>query len=271
MSQIHSTAVISSKAAIGANVEIGPYSVIDDNAEIGDGCFIGPHVHVGSYTSVGKNCELYYGANLDTPQDYTWKRGVISRTIIGEGTTIREYVTIHRPPLPDKSTVIGAQCFLMAFSHIGHDAELEERVTIANHTAVSGFVKIGRGAIVSGYVLLHQFCRLGTLCFISPGSRVRQDVPPYSLYREEGYVSGVNTVGLRRAGLDQTRRVAIARATRLYFRSPLARTKAIEEIESWDMTPEQKEFVEFIEASKRGIVPSPPASERDKPDAEEES
>ena len=258
MSIIHPTSVISPLAHVGEDVEIGPYAVIDEHAVIGDGCQIGPHAHIGSHTKLGKKVEVYYGANIDTPQDYTWRKGVVSETIIGDGATIREYVTIHRPPVEGAKTIIGSKCFLMAFSHIGHDAVLDEKVTLANHTVLSGHVRVERGAVLSGHVLVHQFCQIGTLAMVSPGMKLRQDVPPFCMAMEDGYVIGSNVVGLRRAGFSAELRGEIKRAVKTYFHKGLLSEAALAEIEASNPSPPVKHFVDFIRGSKRGVLPGRP-------------
>lgn len=256
---IHPTAVVSPKAEIGSNVEIGPYSVIDDDVKIGDDTFIDAHVKIAQYTTVGPRCRIYFGAFVGAePQDHRFYKGIQSSTEIGSDTVIREYVTIHRPPFEFLKTVVGSHVLLMAFVHVAHDVVIADRVTIANHTALSGHVQVGPGAVLSGYAKIHQFCRIGSLAMIGAGCMIGQDVPPFCMLRETNYICGPNTIGLRRSGLGNTQRLAIRKAIKTFFFEGLNAKNAIEQIEREGLTPEVELFASFIKASNRGIMPGNP-------------
>lgn len=256
---IHPTAVVSPDAEIGNNVEIGPYSVIGPDVKIGDDCFIDAHVKIAQYTTIGPKCNIYYGALVgEEPQDHRFFKGIVSYTEIGANTVIREYVTIHRPPFEGLKTVIGSHVLLMAFVHVAHDVIIGNRVTVANHTALTGHVQVGDGAVLSGYAKIHQFCRIGSLVMLGAGALVSQDVPPFCLLRENNLIYGPNTIGLRRAGFDPKLRAAIRSAIKTYFFKGLNGKNALEEIEKTEMLPEIRHFVDFIKASKRGIMSGNP-------------
>jgi UDP-N-acetylglucosamine acyltransferase len=256
---IHPTAVISPNAEIGNNVEIGPYSVIGPDVKIGDDCFIDAHVKVSQYTTMGSGCCVYFGALVgEEPQDHRFRKGIVSYTEIGSNTVIREYVTIHRPPFEGLKTIVGDHVLLMAFVHVAHDVVLGNRVTVANHTALSGHIQVGDGAVISGYAKIHQFCRIGSLAMLGPGTMVSQDIPPFCLLRENNLIYGPNTIGLRRAGFDPKLRASIRNAIKTYFFKGLNGKNALEELEKADMPPEVEHFVDFIRASKRGIMSGNP-------------
>lgn len=259
--KIHPTAIVSPRAVIGLNVEIGPYSIIEDEVVIGDNCYIDAHVKIARYTRIGSNCCIYYGALIgEEPQDRRFCRGLVSSTEIGSNTVIREYVTIHRPPFEGMKTVIGSQVLLMAFVHVAHDVIIADQVTIANHTALSGHVRLDAGAIVSGYVMMHQFCHVGTLAMVGAGNMLVQDVPPYCLMEKNGYICGPNTIGLRRAGMNAAQRGAIRRAVKLFFFNGLNARNAIDKIQEEEITPEVRVFIDFVASSSRGIVSGNPHS-----------
>ncbi len=257
---IHPTAVVSPNAEIGKNVEIGPYAIIDDDVRIGDDCFIDAHVKIGQYTTIGPRCRIYFGAFVGAePQDHRFYKGIQSYTEIGSDTVIREYVTIHRPPFEFLKTTIGNHVLLMAFVHIGHDVIIGDRVTIANNTALSGHVQVGPGAVFSGCVLVHQFCRIGALAMVGPTAHVGQDIPPFCMLRETNFITGPNTIGLRRAGMSNEQRLAIRRAIRTFFFEGLNAKNALEQIERGEnVLPEVHMFVNFIKESHRGIMPGNP-------------
>lgn len=258
---IHPSAVVSPDAVVGADVHIGPYAIVEDNTVIGDGCHIDAHVKIARYTTLGPRCRVYLGALVgEEPQDHRFRKGMVSHTEIGADTVIREYVTIHRPPFEGKKTVIGAHVLLMSFVHVAHDVVIGNHVTIANHTALTGHVEIGDAAILSGYVKIHQFCRIGTLSMIGADNVLVQDLPPYCMMEKNGYVVGPNTIGLRRAGLDQAQRAAIRRAVKLFFFSGLNGGNAVSRILEQEPTPEVRNFVDFVGSSSRGIVSGNPNS-----------
>jgi len=261
MTNIHPTAVVSPQAQLGRDVTIGPYSIVEDNVILGDNCYLDAHVKVARYTTIGADCRIYYGALVgEEPQDHRFRPGLVSYTVIGDHTVIREYVTIHRPPFEGLKTVVGNYVLLMAFAHVAHDVVIDDRVTVANQTALSGHVHLAFGSIISGYVLMHQFCRVGRLAMVGAGNMLVQDVPPFCLLEKNGYICGPNTVGLRRAGLTVEQRNAIRRAVKLFFFNGLNTTNAIEKILEEPPTPEVREFCDFITASKRGVVSGNPHS-----------
>ena len=155
---IHPTAIVSPDAQIGKNVEIGPYAVIEDNVKIGDNCYIDAHVKICRYTTIGSDCCIYMNALVGAePQDHRFYRGLVSYCEIGHHTVIREFVTIHRPPFEQLKTIVGNYVLLMAFVHVAHDVVIGDHATIANHTQLSGHVQVGDGAVMSGFVMVHQY------------------------------------------------------------------------------------------------------------------
>ncbi len=256
---IHPTAVVSSEAKIGNNVEIGPYSIISSDVEIGDDCFIDAHVKIAQYTKIGPRCRIYYGALVgEEPQDHRFYKGIVSYTEIGSDTVIREYVTIHRPPFENLKTAVGSHVLLMAFVHVAHDVIIGNHVTVANHTAITGHVQIEDGAVLSGYVKIHQFCRIGQLAMVGANALISQDIPPFCLLTESNCIYGPNTIGLRRAGLDPQQRSAIRKAIKTFFFKGMNAKNALETIAKDGMTPEVEHFIDFIKASKRGIMQGNP-------------
>lgn len=257
---IHPTAIVSPKAELGKNVEIGPYAVIEDDVKIGDNTFIDAHAKICRYTTIGSDCCVYFNALVGAePQDHRFYCGLISYCEIGNNTVIREFVTIHRPPFEFLKTIVGSHTLLMAFVHVAHDVVIGDHVTIANHTSLSGHVHVGDGAVMSGYALIHQFCRIGELAMIGPTCLIGQDVPPFCMLRETNFISGPNTIGLRRAGMSNDTRLAIRRAIKTYFFEGMNTHNALEQIEKSDpVCPEVELFVNFIKQSNRGIMPGNP-------------
>lgn len=259
---IHPTAVIDPGAKLGKNVTVGPYSVIEGDCEIGDDVFIDSHVKIARYTSIGARSRIYLGSLVgEEPQDHRFTPGTVAYTKIGCDTTLREYVTIHRSPFEGGLTAVGDHTLLMAFCHVGHDGRIGNHVTAANHTAFSGHVIVEDGAVLSGYILIHQFCRIGALAMVGARTMLGQDVPPFCmLAAENGKICGPNVLGLRRAAFDSDRRQAIRSAIKTFFFRGLNSANALAQIEK-DLpdNPDISHFVDFIRKSERGIMPGDPA------------
>ena len=258
---IHPTAVVSPNAEIGKNVEIGPYAVIDDDVRIGDDCFIDAHVKIGQYTTIGPRCRIYFGAFVGAePQDHRFYKGIQSYTEIGSDTVIREYVTIHRPPFEFLKTTIGNHVLLMAFVHIGHDVIIGDRVTIANNTALSGHVQVGQGAVFSGCVLVHQFCRIGRKAMIGGLSGVDRDVIPFGIVTgDRGKLRGLNVIGLKRSGYDEGVVKSITKAFMFIFKGKEGTfedrlAQAHEKFKDNEMVMEQVKFIDEALQGRRKIM-----------------
>lgn len=258
---IHPTAIISPEAKIGKNVEIGPYAVIESDVVIGDNCFIDCMTKICRFTTIGDNTRIYKNAIVgDDPQDHRMVPNTESYTQIGANVVIREYVTVHRSPTPGGITRVGDGCMLMAFVHIAHDVKLENNVTIANHSILSGHIEVGRNVVISGHVMIHQFCRVGELAMVTPGSKIRQDVPPYVLLSDDGKVAGLNVVGLRRAGMSAAERSGLKKTLKTFFFKGLSFGNAAKEMENADFSNQYTDkFCEFMTSSKRGVISADPA------------
>lgn len=252
---IHPTAVIDPKAQLGTAVEVGPYAVIEADVRIGDHCAIGPHAHLSGHTTIGEGTRIHAGAVVgDRPQDLHYADQV-SYTDIGSHCVIREYVTIHRGTAEGSHTVVGNQVMLMAFAHLGHNCQIADQVVVANGSMLAGHVEVGPRAFISASVMVHQFVRIGRLAMIGGGNGVGQDVPPFCMLQYD-QIQGPNVVGLRRAGMDDKTRLAVRIAIKTYFFSGLNRVNALEAIRASDaMCPEVEEFIQFIEATRRGVTP----------------
>ncbi|PLX11431.1 MAG: acyl-[acyl-carrier-protein]--UDP-N-acetylglucosamine O-acyltransferase, partial [Marinilabiliales bacterium] len=199
----NSLAFIHPEAKIGKNVKIEAFAWIDKNVEIGDGTWIGPNATIMEGARIGKNCKIFPGAVVSAiPQDLKFK-GEETTAVIGDNTTLRECVTVNRGTSSKGKTVVGNNCLLMAYVHIGHDSFLGNNIIISNSTNVAGEIIIDDFAIISGDVQIHQFVHIGGHVMVSGGSLVRKDVPPYITVAHEpvSYV-GVNSIGLRRRGFN---------------------------------------------------------------------
>jgi UDP-N-acetylglucosamine acyltransferase len=251
---IHTTAVIDPGARLDATVQIGPYAVIDAGVTLGARCVVGPHVHLTGETVIGPDNRFHAGCVIgDAPQD-TRYAGTPTGLVIGSGNTFREHTTVHRSNSPEERTEIGSDCFLMANSHVGHNSRLGDRVILANGVLLGGHVVVGEGAFLSGNCVVHQFVRVGTLAMMQGGSAISQDLPPFLMARGCNVASGLNTVGLRRAGIPAPVRLELKRLYHLLFlatkpmQERLAAARAVAE------SAEGRLLVEFVATSRRGCV-----------------
>jgi UDP-N-acetylglucosamine acyltransferase len=253
---VHPTAVIDASAEIGADVVIGAYTVIGPNVRIGASTTVGPHVHIIRDTTIGESCNIHHGAALGgDPQDLKYG-GEQTELIIGDRCTIREFVTLNRGTSAHGRTHLGNDCLIMAYAHVAHDCILGNNVILANAVNMGGHVEIGDHVIIGGMTAVHQFVKIGAHAFISGSSAVRKDVAPY--VKAAGHplkLYGLNSVGLQRRGFTDETRLAIKRAYRLFFQSPLNVTQALERARAeLPDSAELRHFLAFIEASERGVT-----------------
>jgi UDP-N-acetylglucosamine acyltransferase len=218
--RIHPGALVDPSATIGRDVTIGPFSIIGADVEIGDGTTIGPHCAIQGPTRIGRDNRIHGFAALGgDPQDKKYA-GERTDLVIGDGNTIREFVTISRGTGNGGGTTrIGDDNWLLAYTHIAHDCRVGSHCVFSNNATLAGHVAIGDHVILSGFVGVHQFCRIGAHAFIGMGALVNGDVPPFVLVAQEGYgrPRGVNTEGLKRRGFDSARIAMIKRAYRALY------------------------------------------------------
>lgn len=249
-------AYIHPEAKIAKNVVIEPYSTIYNNVEIGEGTWIGSNVTIMDGARIGKNCNIFPGAVISAvPQDLKYK-GENTIVEIGNNTTVRECVTINKGTLDKMKTKIGDNCLLMAYCHIAHDCFIGNNCIFSNNSTLAGHINIGDYAILAGMTAIHQFCSIGKHAFVTGGSLVRKDVPPFvKAAREPLSYAGVNSVGLRRRGFDTKTISEIQNIYRVIYQKNLNITQAIDIIEAeMDATKERDEIIQFARNSQRGVM-----------------
>ena len=253
---IHRTALVDPTAELGADVSVGPYCVIGPRVTVGERCTIAAHAVLERNTRVGDGVKIGYGTVIgNDPQDLKYK-GEETWVEIGNGTIIREYSTINRGSTATGKTTIGQRCFLMTYVHIAHDCAIGNDVIIANAVQMAGHVTVDDRASISGLVPIHQFVRIGTYAFVGGGSRVNQDVPPYTKAAGNPvHLYGLNSVGLQRAAFTPEVKLALKRAYRLVFNSELTVSQGVGRARAeLPQVPEVETFLRFIEASQRGVM-----------------
>lgn len=253
--RIHPSALVDPRAEIGAGVEIGPWAIIGPHVRIGDGCHIAARASLERNVRLGDRVQVGVGAILGgDPQDLKY-RGEETWVEIGDDTTIREYATINRGTAHSVTTRVGRHCFIMSYVHLAHDCVLGDHVLISNGTQLAGHVHVEDRAIISGLCAIHQFARIGRHSFIGGCSRVSQDVPPF--VRAVGNpirLFGLNSVGLQRTGFSDEVVRELKKAYRFCFRSDLNLSQGVEKARAeLPMLPDVSHFLDFIEASQRGV------------------
>lgn len=254
---IQPLAYVNPQAKIADNVVIEPFVTIHKNVEIGEGTWIGSNVTIFEGARIGKNCKIYPGAVISAiPQDMKY-RGEDSLLIIGDNTTIRECVTLNKGTVLDKNkTVVGNNCLIMAYTHVGHDCIIGDSVIIANSVQLAGHIEVQDYVYIAGVCAVNQFVKIGAHAMITGGSLVRKDVPPFTKAGREpvGY-EGVNSIGLRRRGFSPEKINEIQEIYRILFLRGHNNTKAMSIIETeMPATKERDEILSFIRESDRGIM-----------------
>ena len=243
-------------AVIGKNVTISPFVSISKDVVIGDGTVIFPSAVILDGARVGNNCRIFPAAVVSAiPQDLKFA-GEETTAEIGDNTTIRECATINRGTASKGKTVVGNNCLLMAYSPIAHDCVLKDNIIIGNASQLAGEVEVDDFAILSGCVLVHQFCKIGKHVMIQGGSRTGKDVPPYIIAgRDPLSYAGINVIGLRRRGMNNESIGIIQEAYRTVYLSGLNNTQALARLMSeLPDSAEKEEIISFLQSSTRGII-----------------
>lgn len=254
---IHETAIVSPRAEIDANVDIGPFAIVAEDAIIGSGTSVGAHSVIDSHTTIGPECQIFPHAVVGgAPQSLKFE-GQKTYAKIGRGTIIREFTTVHRGTTEGGGvTEVGEKCLLMAYSHVAHDCQVGNGVVLANAATLAGHISIGNYATIGGLVAIHQFVRIGEYAFVGGKSAVVKDVPPYVIAAgDRAKLHGLNRVGLSRHGFSEKSLSLLKKAYRIIFRIGLTLNEALERVRAEvDQVPEVVNFIKFIEASHRGIT-----------------
>jgi len=256
---IHPTAVIDPGARLADDVSVGPFSVIGPDVEIGAGSWIGPHVVLNGPTRIGRENRIYQFASLgDAPQDkkYAGEPTVLE---IGDRNVVREYCTINRGTAQGGNvTRIGNDNWIMAYVHIAHDCIVGDHAIFANAASLAGHVEVGDWAILGGFTLVHQFCRIGAHSFCGMGTAVAKDLPPYVMVNgNPAHPHGLNSEGLKRRDFGSDTLSLLRRAYKVLYRSSLGLAEAVEQLEALNAEPADAKLalmIEFLKRDGRGII-----------------
>jgi|TARA_B110000902_G_scaffold85524_2_gene101439 UDP-N-acetylglucosamine acyltransferase len=254
---IHPLAIVDPSAKVADGVEIGPWTTVGPDVVIGPGCVIASHVVLKGPTVIGKNNKIYQFSSVgeDTP-DMKYK-GEPTRLVMGDNNIVREGVTIHRGTVQDAGeTRIGNDNLFMAYAHVGHDSVVGNHTVFINNASLAGHVHVGDWAILAGYTLVHQFCRVGAHSFAGFGTHITKDVPAYvTVAGQPAEAKTINVEGLRRRGFSSDSITSIRRAYKIIYRQGLTAEEALGKLRELVVdNPEIALLIESLETSTRGII-----------------
>lgn len=258
---VHPSAVIAEGAVVPASCTVGPFCTIGPDVVMGEECELVSHVVLDGHTKLGRKNRIFSFACLGvSPQDLKYA-GEPTGLEIGDGNTIREYVTISRGTVGGGGTTrVGSDCLIMAYVHIGHDSVIGDGCILANAATLAGHVVVEDFAVVGALCPVHQFCRIGRYSYIGGGTTITQDVLPYSLTSVErnNHAYGLNKVGLQRRGFTPEELRELASAMRALTGEKRNTTQALAVIREKMAQSGGGEHVrylaEFVETSERGVI-----------------
>jgi len=258
---IHPTSIVDAKAQLADDVQVGPYSIIGEHVSIGAGSVVGAHCVIDGRTTIGSNNTFYRFCSIGgIPQDKKY-RNEPTKLVIGDGNTVREYVTINIGTIQDAGTTrLGDDNWIMAYVHIAHDCQIGSHTVIANAVQLAGHIHIGDWTILGGLSAVHQFVRIGAHTMIGGTSSIRQDIPPYVIGAGDPFRPvGINSEGLGRRGYSADVIAALKDAYKILYRRKLTVSQAIDQIRHLQQERPQAQdaiqaLIGFIETSERGIV-----------------
>ncbi|MEK6551278.1 MAG: acyl-ACP--UDP-N-acetylglucosamine O-acyltransferase [Pseudomonadota bacterium] len=254
---IHPQAIVDPKARLAAGVQVGAFSVVGPEVEIGEGTWIGPHVIINGPTVIGRENRIYQFCSLGEAPQHTGYKGEPTRLVIGDRNIIREYCTMNRGTVAGGGeTRLGHDGFLMAYCHLAHDCRIGDHVIFANATSLAGHVTVGDRAILGGFTIAHQFCRIGAFVITALGAVTFKDIPPYFIAAgNPAGPGGINLRGLRRNGFTDEAIATIRRAYKILYKSGSTLEEALIELRALAATHgELQRLVDFIAGSQRGLI-----------------
>jgi UDP-N-acetylglucosamine acyltransferase len=262
MSKIHPSAIVDPKAQLDSSVEVGAYSIIGPNVRIDARTVVGPHVVIDGHTTIGRDNKFFQFSSIGAaPQDKKWN-GEPTRLEIGDGNTIREFVTFNLGTVQDKGvTRLGNDNWISAYVHLAHDCQVGSQTIFSNNAQLAGHVEVGDHAILSGYCGVHQFCKIGAHAFIGMYTSLTQDVPPFVMVAgNPASAKGINVEGLKRRGFTREQIDAIRVAYKSIYRGGMTLEEAKASLQEQegalpsDAAEQVRSMREFLGVATRGIV-----------------
>ena len=252
---IHPTAIVSPHAALGENVQIGPYCIVEEGVKLDAGCHLVARATVRAGTTLGRETMVCEGAVVGGLPQHVNPPKELGGVVIGARNVIREHATVHRAMHSDQNTMIGDNCLLMVGAHVAHDCQVGNNVILTNGAMLGGHVEIGDRACLGGNSAIHQFCRVGRLAMVGGCTKVVQDVPPFVLTDgATALIVGLNNVGLRRAEFSREEILSLKAAYRLIYREGLSFREMVAKLQQRFPEGVASEFAEFFLGGQRGFV-----------------
>ncbi len=262
---IHATAVIGPDVELADDVQVGPFAILEGPVRVGPGCVIEGHACLSGPMVLGRDNFVGHGAILGkSPQSRAYHPGDPTCLEVGDGNTFREYVTVHRGTLEGGGvTRVGDRNLLMIGSHLGHDCRIGDGCTLVNGALAAGHVRLLDGCILSGHSAVQQRVRIGRLAMLGGLGSTTKDIPPFILQQGYNCVTGLNLVGLRRAGVCSESISALRESFRILYKEGRSQGSALDRIASdLGQVPEVAEFLAFIRESTLGINPARETSQQ---------
>lgn len=256
MPDIHPTAIISAEAQLAEDVTVGAYAIIDGPAVIGPGCTIAPRAWITGRVTMGANNNIGHGTVVGSdPQDLSFDPTSDTGVVLGSGNTLREYVTINRATAPGGNTTMGDENFLMTGSHLAHDVRMGSHNVFANNVLLAGHIVVGNRVFIGGGAGMHQFLHIGDLSMIAGNASLSRDIPPFCMTTRRDALAGLNSVGLRRAGIAPEERKELKQVYRLLFLSSSSLSDAVLEAKKSDWSELATQLIDAVGSpSKRGVL-----------------
>jgi len=250
-------AIVAPGAQIAADADIGAFSIIGADVSIGARTVVAPHVMINGHTTIGQDNRIFQFSSIgEAPQDKKYG-GEPTRLEIGDRNVIREYCTISRGTILDQGvTRVGNDNLFMAYTHVAHDCVIGNNVIMVNCAMIAGHVHLGDWAILSGYVAVHQYCKIGAHAFLAHFAGCSRDVPPYVMAVGNPAVPhSINSEGLKRRGFSPEQIRNLKNAYKILYRSDLPLAAAVEQLTALAPTqPELQPLLQFIASSERSLV-----------------
>ena len=252
---IHPTAIISDKAELGENLQVGPYSIIEEGTRIGNNCEIAAQAQLRSGTVIGNDCYIGSGAVISAdPQFVGFDREISSGVEMGDANLIREYVTMHRSIREGGCTRIGSHNYFMNGAHLGHDCEVGDHNILANNVLLGGHVTMGSHCFLGGASVFHQFVRIGDYVMAQGMAGMSTDTPPFAIAAGVNGIAGINVIGLRRSGFSAAARKEIKEAFGMIYQKKMPTKEVVTHSKQRDWGDGAQIFFDFIEEeSKKGL------------------
>jgi len=253
---IHPSAIIDPRAQIDPSAEIGPYVIIEGASEISAGVRIEAQAQLVGHVIVGEGCIIGRAAVIGAePQDLSFDPKTASGVRMGARNVIREHVTIHRSSKPGGMTTLGDGNFIMVGAHFAHDVQIGNQNVIANSALLAGHVNVGNNSFIGGGAVFHQFVRMGDYCMVQGNGGLGKDLPHYCVLQRVNRLTGLNVIGLKRAGFSSAERAEIKSAFDLIFRSGRNLSQALAVVREKNWSEKAEKFIQFIEVpTKRGVA-----------------